>query len=86
MLALVPFDICSIDSGTVGNNRQQQQPQSGGGSEETTLVGAISGLAIEYLTDPGPTRDAAAVCLASLLKRPDMEVGEVDRRDKLGYL
>jgi tubulin-specific chaperone D len=64
MLAHVPFDICSIDS-TVFHTE---------GSSESTLVGAILEESKGYLSDPGPTRDAAAVCLYSLLKRPDMQV------------
>jgi len=63
MLVLVPFDICSIDSGLENN--------------DVTLVGALCDLATEYLRDAGPTREAAAVCLASLLKRPDMEAQQL---------
>ena len=63
MLVLVPFDICSIDSGLENNG--------------VTLVGALCNLAVEYLKDAGPTREAAAVCLAGLLKRPDMEAQQL---------
>lgn len=66
MLVLVPFDICSIDSGLA--------TAPGAVDQQTTLVGTLCELAKAYLEDPGPTREAAAVCLASLLKRPDMEV------------
>lgn len=70
MLVLVPFNICSIDSGVDAG-------QSGRAQSSVTLVGAICDQATEYLRDPGPTREAAAVCLASLLKRPDMECGQL---------
>lgn len=64
MLGLVPFDICTIDS-SIGAN----DDVSGGG----TLVGNVLGLARTYLGDVGPTRDTAAMCIATLLARPDME-------------
>lgn len=68
MLVLVPFDICSIDSGLA------TPAPAAAADQQTTLVGTLCELAKAYLEDPGPTRDAAVVCLASLLKRPDMEV------------
>jgi tubulin-specific chaperone D len=71
MLVLVPFDICSIDSGLADAPSQSQRPQQ---QATATLVGTLCELAKAYLEDPGPTREAAAACLASLLKRPDMEV------------
>lgn len=58
MLVLVPFDLKSIDS------------RLGKG---TTLVESIITICKQYLKDAGPTREAAAVCLARLLTRPDME-------------
>lgn len=67
MLVLVPFDIYSIDSGLA-------TAPAAAVEQQTTLVGTLCKLAKPYLEDPGPTREAAAVCLASLLKRPDMEV------------
>ena len=72
MLVIVPFDICSIDSGLGGNNGN-----AAAATDTVTLVGTICDLATEYLRDPGPTREAAAVCLASLLKRPDMETHQL---------
>ena len=78
MLVLVPFDICSIDSGLA--TQQQQQQQQDQQAQQATLVGTLCELAKAYLEDPGPTREAAAACLASLLKRPDMEVKEGEGR------
>ncbi len=76
MLVLVPFDICSIDSGLADQTQQQQHQQHHQQQQsQATLVGTLCELAKAYLEDPGPTREAAAACLASLLKRPDMEVG-----------
>jgi len=61
---IVPFDICSMDSTITSSD-----------SASGSLVAGVSQLAKGYLSEPGPARDAAAVCLANLLKRPDMEVG-----------
>ena len=81
ILALVPFDLSSIDSGGA----------SGGRGLIASLISVCKG----YLSDPGPVRmlitehtqffrhfcassplqvrSAAALCLARLLSRPDME-------------
>jgi hypothetical protein len=59
MIVLVPFDIYTIDSS--------------GWRGGQTLVGSILDLCRDYMQDSGPTRDAAAVCLSSLLTRPDMD-------------
>lgn len=73
MLVLVPFDICSIDSAlaTAGGSSDHDDNER---AAQATLVGTLCELVKAYLEDPGPTREAAALCLASLLKRPDMEV------------
>lgn len=63
MLCLVPFDLNTIDSSSTDNN-------SGG---TIALVSNIVTLCKEYLSDPGATQVAAAVCLSRLLSRPDME-------------
>jgi len=62
MLAMVPFDICTIDS-TDATATQNS----------SNLVQQIIDVSKSYLGDAGPTREAAAVCLSSVLTRPDME-------------
>ena len=62
LLGNVPFDLGSIDSSSVS-------------SESNSIVSIILSEVKERLDDSGPTREAAAVCLASLLARPDMEQG-----------
>ena len=63
MLVMVPFDLTTIDS-SLGNDDN---------NEEQSLIHGMVSLCKHYLGDPGPTRDAAAVCLSKLLTRPDME-------------
>ena len=41
---------------------------------KSSLVQEIVDISKGYLSDPGPTRDAACACLSSLLTRPDMEI------------
>ncbi|GMH52930.1 hypothetical protein TL16_g01339 [Triparma laevis f. inornata] len=64
MLALVPFDICTIDSTSESSTRTT-----------SNLVETIIKISKSYLSDPGPVRESAAVCLSSVLTRPDMEEG-----------
>ncbi|KAG7398260.1 hypothetical protein PHYBOEH_011433 [Phytophthora boehmeriae] len=65
MLCLVPFDLHTIDS------------SSSAAVENATgtisIVSNIVTLCKDYLSDPGATQVAAAVCLSRLLSRPDME-------------
>jgi tubulin-specific chaperone D len=68
MLCLVPFDISTIDS-SIGSSSSNGT----GSSSSGTLVGSIVALCTQYLGDAAVTRQAAAVCLSSLLTRPDME-------------
>ena len=63
MLSLVPFDLTVMDSHGEGVND----------TDKATLVSSILSTSRSHLSDPGPTRDAAAACLASLLSRPDLE-------------
>ncbi|KAF1791136.1 Tubulin-folding cofactor D [Phytophthora cactorum] len=65
MLCLVPFDLNTIDSSS----------SSAGDNPNGTisLVSNIVTLCKDYLSDPGATQVAAAVCLSRLLSRPDME-------------
>ncbi|CEG50500.1 Beta-tubulin folding cofactor D [Plasmopara halstedii] len=63
MLCLVPFDLNTIDSSSAGEHT----------SGTISLVSNIVTLCKNYLSDPGLTQEAAAVCLSRLLSRPDME-------------
>ncbi|CAM9634190.1 unnamed protein product, partial [Ectocarpus sp. 8 AP-2014] len=90
MLSLVPFDIDTIDSGLrdsvppgAGANEDGPKgvvaPVAGVGERQADLVGTILALGMRHLGDAGPTRDAAAACLSSLLTRPDMEAAHLRR-------
>ncbi|GMF11521.1 unnamed protein product [Phytophthora lilii] len=63
MLCLVPFDLNTIDSSSVGEST----------NGTISIVANIVTLCKDYLSDPGATQVAAAVCLSRLLSRPDME-------------
>lgn len=64
MLCLVPFDLSTIDSSNTSSNSN---------AASISIVASIVTLCKEYLSDPGATQAAAAVCLSRLLSRPDME-------------
>ncbi|ETW08601.1 hypothetical protein H310_01145 [Aphanomyces invadans] len=64
ILALVPFDLKSIDSTMDGHEAH---------GESISIVADIIAMCKMYLQDSGPTQQAAALCLARLLSRPDME-------------
>eukprot|EP00644_Phytophthora_capsici_P007644 jgi/Phyca11/555344/estExt2_Genewise1Plus.C_PHYCAscaffold_720060 len=64
MLCLVPFDLHTIDSSS---------PTAGNANGTISIVSNIVALCKDYLSDPGATQVAAAVCLSRLLSRPDME-------------
>eukprot|EP00752_Nemacystus_decipiens_P005667 g5128.t1 len=49
------------------------------GHRQADLVGTILALGMKHLGDAGPTREAAAACLSSLLTRPDMEASHLRR-------
>eukprot|EP01041_Mallomonas_annulata_P002638 gene2638-5176_t len=74
ILCLMPFDICSMDSSmhttSTTDSLLTALPQS-----NSKLVSDIVYLCREFLTETGPTRDAASSCLAALLTRPDMVEG-----------
>lgn len=83
MLCLIPFDICSIDS-TISFSTTLTEIAMASDSTTKPLVSNASSSKlvmsiVEYcstcLSDTGPTREAAAVCLSTLLTRPDMEAG-----------
>ncbi|CAM9179699.1 unnamed protein product [Scytosiphon promiscuus] len=91
MLSLVPFDIETIDSGLSGavagagtegdanGVKGVAAPVAEFGERQADLVGTILALGMKHLGDAGPTRDAAAACLSSLLTRPDMEASHLRR-------
>ncbi|EQC36821.1 hypothetical protein SDRG_05653 [Saprolegnia diclina VS20] len=63
ILALVPFDLKTVDSSMSGHET----------SDTVAIVGNIITICKTYLQDSGATQQAAALCLARLLSRPDME-------------
>lgn len=65
ILVLIPFDLTTVDSSAAGQ----------GGHGHLSLVQRIVGACKGFLSDPGPVRDAGAICLARLLSRPDMDSG-----------
>ena len=75
VIALIPFDICSCDSSMIHLTHSSFVPGSKGKEieNESKLVTTIIHLCKSFLSDTGPTRSAAAVCLSSLLTRPDMD-------------
>jgi len=80
ILCLIPFDICSMDS-TLNNTSLTSDNVGGRGVDgevvgqqaKSGLVRYIVELCSSYLSDTGPTREAASACLSALLTRPDME-------------
>ena len=76
MLVLIPFDIYTIDSSAVATAGALETASD---HESKSLVGSIITLCESYLHDTGPTREAAAICLVSLLTRPDMESSHLNR-------
>ena len=73
ILCLIPFDICSMDSSLTSNTSAADAPGSGDDQTKSKLVHYIVELCKTYLSDTGPTREAASACLSALLTRPDME-------------
>lgn len=73
MLCLIPFDICSIDSSVTMNTTTDMSTVITSNNFEGKLVNNIVNYCAMTLGESGPTREAAAVCLSTLLTRPDME-------------
>lgn len=73
ILCLIPFDICSMDSLLTSNTSTTDMTESGTEQMKSSLVRYIVELCRTYLSDTGPTREAASACLSALLTRPDME-------------
>eukprot|EP01031_Cornospumella_fuschlensis_P039379 gene39379-47934_t len=61
-LVLIPFDLTSMDSQTQG----------------ASLIQLLISVAMSFLDDSGPTREAAGFCLANLFTRPDMEAQHLE--------
>ncbi len=70
IISLVPFDLHIIDSSLEETNDAK--------ATTATLVQSILNTSTSHLDDPGPTRETAAACLASLLSRPDLEQSELE--------
>lgn len=83
ILCIIPFDICSMDSSLISNSTTDgamvasADTSSDVGPRNTapTLVQSMVAVSLSYMSDAGPTRDAASACLSTLLTRPDMESG-----------
>jgi hypothetical protein len=77
IISLVPFDLHTIDSSLESEPTHiiSSRHPSGG---TMTLVQSILSTSASHLNDSGPTREAAAACLASLLSRPDLEQSELE--------
>lgn len=80
MLSYVPFDLSTIDSlcSTSSQPVLNSAPSAATSSDvlrstTVTLVQSIISTATFHLSDSGPTREAASACLASYLRRPDLE-------------
>jgi len=80
ILSLVPFGLNSIDSTFESFTMSSSPPTHEGAilEQRPTLITSILLTARQYLSDPGPTRETAAACLASLLSRPDLEELELE--------
>jgi hypothetical protein len=76
MLSLIPFDICYMDSTL--NFPVKRANQSNPLLYRSRLVMDIIEICKDCLSDSGPTREAAATCLATLMTRPDMDKDILD--------
>ena len=83
ILCIIPFDICSMDSSLYSNSTTDgavvasstlaDLASDTAAIRPPTLVQSIMNVSLSYMSDAGPTRDAASACLSTLLTRPDME-------------
>lgn len=73
-LCLIPFDICSMDSTLlvhrINSDGIDTHPAA---FDASSLIDDIISICKSYLCQTGPAREAASICLSSLLTRPDME-------------
>lgn len=80
MLSLVPFDLNTIDSSSQIAMEKGSSGTIDGSSaleKSPTLISSMLMTTKKHLTDSGPTREAAASSLSSLLSRPDLEDSEL---------
>lgn len=77
MLSLVPFDLNTIDSTfRIDGSITDTDPSLS--ETDRTLISSMIHSTKKHLNDTGPTREAAAWALASLLSRPDLEEKELE--------
>ncbi|DAZ95162.1 TPA: hypothetical protein N0F65_012416 [Lagenidium giganteum] len=76
MLCLVPFDLQTIDSSIATTGAASSSNTS---NSNISIVTNLVALCKIYLSDPGATQMAAALCLSRLLSRPDMEASYQQR-------
>jgi hypothetical protein len=74
IISLVPFDLHTMDS-SLETSRMSTDENA---AASMTLVQSILSTSVSHLNDSGPTREAAAACLASLLSRPDLEQSDLE--------
>jgi hypothetical protein len=81
-LCLTPFDIFSIDSSSLSipsylhhplKTMEEISAPSSTSHSPPSLITIVVETAKEFLSDYGPTREAASVCLSSMLTRPDAD-------------
>lgn len=77
MLSLVPFDLNTIDS-TFRNDSARTNTEPSLSQTDRSLISSMIHSTKKHLNDTGPTREAAAWALASLLSRPDLEEKELE--------
>lgn len=76
MLSYVPFALTTIDSfNSSGSNSYHQEGQK----SLLLLVDSILNTAQDHLMDSGPTREAAATCLAEFLIRRDLSSNHLSK-------
>lgn len=82
-LCLTPFDIYSIDSSSIVLPKYLSKPVESSTLPSSSLITIVIETAKSFLSDFGPTRDAASVCLSSMLTRPDTDMNYLN--DFLNY-
>lgn len=72
-LCLIPFDICSMDSTLLVHGKSSDMTDTQPAFGASSLIVDIISICKSFLCQTGPAREAASICLSSLLTRPDME-------------
>lgn len=65
-LSLIPFDLKSFDSSSLDSTTRS--------TDDNKFVKGLISTLKTFLRDPGPTREAAGICLSTLLVRPELDV------------